>query len=95
MLTVLSKNMTHKDLDYIWVEHFQLAEVNISRSIASNKYGHYSPAVLLGVFLHGIKKLIHQALLSVDVKFILGARDDQLCTTTKQNWKERDKNTAM
>jgi len=87
--------MTHKDLGYIWIEHFQLAEVNISRSIASNKYGPHSPAVLLGVFLHGIKKLIHQALLGIIVKFCLGARHDQLCTTTKQNWKERDKNIAM
>jgi len=62
--------------------------------MTSNKHGQYSPAVLLGVFLDGIEKLIHQALLCFNIKFVLGARADQLCTRTEQNWTERDKNTA-
>ena len=66
----------------------------ISRCMASNKHGHFSPAILLGVFLDDIKKLIHQAGLRINVKFVLGARVDQLCSTTTQNWKERDKNTV-
>ena len=64
---------------------------SISRCMASNKHGPFSPTILLGVFLDGIKKLIHQTGLRINVKFALGARDDQLCSTAAQNWKESDK----
>ena len=51
----------------------------------------HSPAFLLRFFLDAFKKLLHQADLSLFVKFVLGARVDQLCTTTTQNLKKKTK----
>ena len=93
-MRVLSKNIADKNLDYRDRTFPTSFIISISRSMASNKHDHFSPAILLGVFLDGIKKFIHQAGLRINVKFVLCARDDQHCITTKQNWNEKIKNTA-